>query len=75
MRLLSAFNVVLYYETARQEITSDNVVWDPVNNNFAEQWKALIIRKDENDPEFPKISKTLRVIKWTEDLNISFVVI
>ena len=75
MRLLSAFNVVLYYETARQEITSDNVVWDPVNNNFAEQWKALIIRKDENDPEFPKISKTLRVIKWMEYLNISFVLL
>ena len=75
MCLLAACNLVLYYETAGQEITPDNVVWDPVINNFAEQWKAIIIRKDENDPEFPKISKTLRVIKWTEDLNISFVVI
>ncbi len=30
------------------------------------QWNALKQRKDEDDPEVPKITKALPVIKWTE---------
>ena len=34
--------------------------------NFGEQWKALTNRKEEDDPDTPKISKALPVIKWVE---------
>ena len=34
--------------------------------NFEIQWKALKERKDEDDPEVPKITKALPIIKWTE---------
>ena len=34
--------------------------------NFDEQWNALSNRKKENDPDVPKIGKTLGVMKWTE---------
>ena len=30
------------------------------------QWKALKEHKDSDDPEVPKITKTLPIIKWTE---------
>ena len=34
--------------------------------NFEIQWKALKGKKEDNEPEVPKISKALPVIKWTE---------
>jgi hypothetical protein len=65
MRLLAACDLVRYYGTVGREITAANVRWDPVIKNFAEQWRALTDRKKADDPEVPKISKTLSVIKWT----------
>ena len=35
-------------------------------SNFEIQWKALKERKDEDDPEVPKITKAILIIKWTE---------
>ena len=35
-------------------------------SNFEIQWKALKEIKDEHDPEIPKITKVLPIIKWTE---------
>ena len=35
-------------------------------SNFEIQWKALEERKDEDDPDVPKITKALPIIKWTE---------
>ena len=35
-------------------------------SNFEIQWKALKQRKDEDDPEIPKNTKALPIIKWTE---------
>jgi len=34
--------------------------------NFEIQWKALKGKKEDDQPEVPKISKALPVIKWTE---------
>ena len=33
-------------------------------NKFSEQYKAIIIFKDENDPEVTKTPNNLSVIKW-----------
>ena len=35
-------------------------------SNFEIQWKALKDRKDEDDPDVPKITKAFPIIKWTE---------
>ena len=35
-------------------------------SKFEIEWKALKDRKDENDPDDPKITKALPIIKWTE---------
>jgi hypothetical protein len=34
--------------------------------NFSGQWKALETKKASDEPEVPKITKALPVIKWTE---------
>ena len=36
---------------------------------FTEHWKSLTARKDVTNPEVPKISKTLHIMKWTEDFS------
>jgi hypothetical protein len=61
MRLLAACDLVRYYETIGPEITTNNNIgWDPVIKNFAEQWRALTTSKLADDPEVPKIFKYRR---------------
>ena len=40
--------------------------WTPVMKNFADEWKALEERKEEEDPETLVILKELPIIKWIE---------
>ena len=44
----------------------ETIQWNQAMGNFEIQWKALKERKDEDDPEVPKITKALPKIKWTE---------
>jgi hypothetical protein len=64
--LLSACNIVRYYEATGRALTPGSITWNTVIKNFAEQWKALKDRKSEDAPEVPKITKALPIIKWTE---------
>ena len=36
------------------------------NEHFDIQWKTLKQMKDNDDPEVPRITKALPIIKWTE---------
>ena len=40
--------------------------YNPVIKTFTEHWKSLTAQKDATNPEVPKISKTLHIMKWTE---------
>ena len=62
-RLQVACDLIRFYETVGRLITASNVQWNPQMKNFAEQWKALTMRKDKSAPKIPKISKALPVIK------------
>ena len=64
--LLVACNLVCYYNTVGRPLMAANMQWDTVMKNFEIQWKALTDHKDDDEPEVPKISKALPVIKWTE---------
>ena len=64
--LLAACNLVHYYATVGHPIMANNMQWMNIMKNFEIQWKALIDHKDDDEPEVPKISKALPVIKWTE---------
>ena len=41
----------------------------PVVKNFDIQWKALEDHKKSNEPDIPKITRTLPVLKWIEALS------
>ena len=62
-RLTVACELVRYYNTVGRDLTSGNMKWTHVMKNFEAQWKALKARKDSDDPDVPKISKALPIIK------------
>jgi hypothetical protein len=37
--------------------------------NFEIQWKALMDKKDKDEPDTPKISKSLNIMKWSESFR------
>jgi hypothetical protein len=61
-----------YNETVGRATTAANIQWDPVMKNFNEQWKALEAKKKDDDPEVPKVTKTLTIIKWSEAMTDYF---
>ena len=65
-RLSVACELVRFYNTVGCDLTPANMHWTHVAKNFKIQWKALKDCKDNNDPEVPKVTKALPLIKWTE---------
>ena len=59
-------DLIRYYQTVGRDLTAANIQLNQVMSNFEIQWKALKERKDEDDPDVPKITKALPIIKWTE---------
>jgi hypothetical protein len=65
-RLITASKLLHYYNTVGRNTTVANLQWTPVMSNFELQWKALEDKKKLDEPEVPKITKALPIIKWTE---------
>ena len=65
-RLTVACDLIRFYQTVGKDLTAANIQWNQLMSNFEIQWKALKDRKDEDDPDVPKITKALPIIKWTE---------
>ena len=65
-RLTVACDLIRFYQTVGRDLTAANIQWNQVMSNFEIQWKALKDRKDQDDPDVPKITKALPIIKWTE---------
>jgi hypothetical protein len=65
-RLTHATNLIRYYEAVGRAPTAANLQWTPTMKNFSEQHKALEDKKGGEEPEVPKITKALPIIKWTE---------
>jgi hypothetical protein len=65
-RLITASKLQNYYNSVQRNTTVANLQWTPVMKNFEIQWKALEDKKSADEPEVPKITKALPIIKWTE---------
>ena len=63
-RIIVAWYPVRYYKTIGRAIADANIQWTTVMKNFKIQWKSLIEKKRKYDPETPKISKSLNIMKW-----------
>ena len=68
-RLIVACELVRYYDTIGRAISPGNIQWSTVMKNFEIQWKALKDKKDGDEPETPKISKGLNIMRWSEAFN------
>ena len=66
MRLMALTKLVWYYMMEGCPLTLANTTWNTVIRNFNEQWKTLEEWKENENPDVPKITKALPVIKWTE---------
>ena len=66
MRLSVTCDLICYYKTTGCDWMAANMRWTQVDRNFDIQWKALKARKDEDDLEVPKITRSLPIIKWTK---------
>ena len=53
-QLLTACDIVRYYNTTRQGITTLKMLWNTVINNFEAQWKALKELKNETSQMSPR---------------------
>ena len=65
-RLTVACDLIRYYQTVGRDLNAANIQWNQVMSDFEIQWKTIKERKDEDDPDVPKITKALPNIKWTE---------
>ena len=65
-RLQVATDLIKFYDVIGRDLTAANIQWNPIMRNFEIQWKALKAKKEEDEPEVPKITRALPVIKWTE---------
>ncbi len=65
-RLKVTCELIRFYLTVGQPLTAANIQWNSVISNFEIQWKALMDKKSKDEPETPKISKSLNIMKWSK---------
>jgi len=68
-RLKVAANAVRYYESVGRELTPNSMHYVNTLKKFDMQWTSLLSRDDDNTPEVPKITRNLRVTRWSEAFN------
>ena len=70
-QLIEACHLLRFYKEVVRDTISANTRWGTVIRNFQNQWKALNEIKEEGVASTPKMSKTLEIIKQSEDFDKS----
>lgn len=65
-RLQVAAKAVRYYSAVSRELTAGNMHYTNTLKDFDLQWKSLIDRGDETAPDVPKVTRNLKVTRWSE---------
>ena len=68
-RLKIAASAVRYYITVGREITAENMHFQNVLKNFGERWGAIIQKGKMDEPDVPKITRALPIVRWTESFE------
>ena len=66
LRLKVTAVVISYYEWKDRPLTTGNIEWDPYINSFSVHWKEIKDPKKNDDSILPKISNTVKIVKWFE---------
>ena len=64
-RMVEACDLIRFYRDIGRVWTPGNIRYVTIMN-FTQQWKSLKDRKDGDQPEVPKISKDLGILRWSE---------
>jgi len=68
-RLKIAAAAVRYYQTIGRTPTAANMHFVNVLKNFGEQWEAIKQKAEDDEPEVPKITRALPIVRWTESFE------
>jgi hypothetical protein len=68
-RLKVAAKAVRYYTAIGRELSAGNMHYTNVLKNFDMQWNALVQRNDDDAPSTPKITRSLKVPRWSESFR------
>ena len=68
-RLNVACDLVRFYNMIGRTLTASNLTWNATMANFKDLWKAVVDRKKSDDPDCPKITKTLPIMIWAESFT------
>ena len=68
-RLNCACKAVRFYNMIGRTLSASNLRWDPVLFNFKGLWEAIIKQKEGDEPDTPKITKALPIMKWVESFT------
>lgn len=68
-RLKVAAKAVRYYTAIGRDLTPGNMHYTNVLKNFDMQWNALEKRNDDDAPATPKITRSLKVPRWSESFR------
>ena len=68
-RLKVAAAAVRYYQTIGRETSAQNMHYMDVLKDFGEQWEAIRQKKKDDEPDVPKITRTLPIVRWTESFE------
>ena len=68
-RLKIAAAAVRYYQTIGRETSAANMHFTNVLKNFGEQWEAIKQKEEDDEPDVPKITRTLPIVRWTESFE------
>ena len=69
-RLAVAAHAVRYYNAIGRGLTMASMTWNGALMMYAEYLKALKVQKKAENPELPKVSRSLPVVQWTEAFSI-----
>ena len=65
-RLKVAAKAVRYYNSIGRPLTPANMHYSNCLKNFEVQWKSLKEKMDKDEPDVPKVTRSLAVTKWSE---------
>lgn len=65
-RLKVASHAVRYYDSIDRPLTANMMHYGDCLIHFELQWNALLKREEDDQPDVPKITRNLRVTKWSE---------
>jgi len=68
-RMLIATHAARFYDQVNRDITPAMMEWDTLKN-FDLQYQALLDKKKQDEPDVPKLTSKMSIVKWIESFKL-----